>query len=59
MIVAVIYLAMWVPLVLAGRVLGRRWGNPEAGTWLPAILGALGFAAFAAGNWPALPWNPA
>jgi hypothetical protein len=33
-----------VPLVFAGRRLGRRWGNPEAGFWLPALLGVLGFA---------------
>ena len=33
-----------MPLVLAGRALDRRWGNPEAGFWLPALLGGLGFA---------------
>jgi hypothetical protein len=49
-----LYLAAWVPLVFAGRRLGRAWGNPDAGLWLPAILGALGFAIFAAGSHPAL-----
>jgi hypothetical protein len=46
--IAVVYLLAWVPLVLAGRALGRRWGNPDAGFWLPVLLGALGFAMFAA-----------
>ena len=46
--VVIVYLLAWVPLVLAGRALGRRWGNPEAGFWLPALLGGLGFAMFAA-----------
>ena len=40
------YLLVWVPLVYAGRTLGRRWGNPDAGFWLPVLLGALGFAMF-------------
>ena len=40
----IVYLLAWVPLVLAGRALGRRWGNPDAGFWLPALLGGLGFA---------------
>ena len=44
----VVYLLAWVPLVYAGRALGRRRGNPDAGFWLPVILGALGFAMFAA-----------
>ena len=39
----IVYLLAWVPLVFAGRSLGRRWGNPEAGFWLPALLGGLGF----------------
>ena len=39
-----VYLLAWVPLVFAGRRLGRRWGNPDAGLWLPALLGGLGFA---------------
>jgi hypothetical protein len=42
--IVLIYLLAWVPLVFAGRRLGRRWGNPEAGFWLPALLGVLGFA---------------
>jgi ABC-type transport system involved in cytochrome c biogenesis permease subunit len=42
----IVYLLVWVPLVFAGRALGRRRGNPEAGFWLPALLGALGFAMF-------------
>lgn len=46
--VVIAYLLAWVPLVYAGRALGRRWGNPDAGFWLPVILGALGFAMFAA-----------
>ena len=44
----IVYLLAWVPLVFAGRTLGRRWGNPDAGFWLPALLGALGFAMFTA-----------
>jgi hypothetical protein len=47
-IVVIVYLLIWVPLVLAGRTLGRRWGNPDAGFWLPALLGGLGFAVFLA-----------
>lgn len=46
--VVIVYLLVWVPLVFAGRKLGRRWGNPDAGFWLPALLGALGFAMFTA-----------
>jgi hypothetical protein len=46
--VVIVYLLAWVPLVFAGRTLGRRRGNPDAGLWLPALLGALGFAMFAA-----------
>jgi len=42
--VVIVYLLAWVPLVFAGRALGRRQGNPDAGLWLPALLGALGFA---------------
>ncbi|HXJ27344.1 MAG TPA: hypothetical protein VNH17_16645 [Streptosporangiaceae bacterium] len=42
--VVIVYLLVWVPLVFAGRALGRRRGNPDAGLWLPALLGALGFA---------------
>lgn len=52
MTVVILYVLAWVPLVLAGRALGRRWGNPDAGFWLPALLGALGFAIFAAGSCP-------
>lgn len=43
----IVYLLVWVPLVFAGRALGRRLGNPDAGFWLPALLGPLGFALFA------------
>ncbi len=46
--VVIMYLLVWAPLVLAGRALGRRWDNPGAGFWLPALLGALGFAVFIA-----------
>lgn len=46
--VVIVYLAVWVPLVLAGWALGRRWGNPDAGFWLPLLLGPLGFAVFLA-----------
>jgi hypothetical protein len=46
--IVIVYLLAWVPLVLAGRSLGRRWGNPDAGFWLPVLLGALGFAVFIA-----------
>jgi hypothetical protein len=46
--VVIVYLLAWVPLVFAGRTLGRRWGNPDAGFWLPALLGPLGFAMFTA-----------
>jgi hypothetical protein len=46
--VVIVYLLAWVPLVFAGRALGRRRGNPDAGLWLPALLGALGFAMFTA-----------
>lgn len=46
--VVIVYLLAWVPLVFAGRTLGCRWDNPEAGFWLPALLGALGFAMFTA-----------
>ena len=49
----IVYVAVWVPLVLWGRRLGTRWGNPDAGLWLPALLGPLGFAMFAAGSHPA------
>ena len=52
-LLAVVYLIAWIPLVFAGRRLGRKWGNPDAGLWLPALLGALGFAIFAAGSRPA------
>ena len=51
--VIIAYLILWIPLVLAGRGLGRAWGNPDAGIWLPAILGLLGFIIFAAGSHPA------
>ena len=50
----IIYLAVWIPLLLAGRRLGRAWGNLEAGTWLPGILGPFGFAVFIAAAHPAL-----
>jgi hypothetical protein len=46
--VVIVYLLAWVPLVFAGRSLGRRWGNPDAGLWLPVLLGGLGFAVFLA-----------
>ena len=46
--IVLIYLIAWVPLIYAGRALGRRWGNPDAGFWLPALLGPLGLAVFAA-----------
>jgi hypothetical protein len=46
--VVIVYLLAWAPLVFAGRTLGRRWGNPDAGFWLPVLLGALGFAMFIA-----------
>jgi hypothetical protein len=52
-IIIVLYLAAWIPGVFAGRRLGSRWGNPEAGLWLPAILGPLGFAIFVSGSHPA------
>lgn len=48
------YLIMWIPLVFAGRWLGKAWGNPDAGLWLPVILGVLGFIIFVAGSHPAL-----
>jgi ABC-type transport system involved in cytochrome c biogenesis permease subunit len=44
--IVIVYLLAWVPLVVAGRALGRRRGNPDAGFWLPVLLGALGFAIF-------------
>jgi hypothetical protein len=50
---AVVYVVAWVPLVLAGRRLGTRWGNRDAGVWLPVLLGPLGFAIFVAGSHPA------
>jgi hypothetical protein len=50
--IMIVYLLAWVPLVFAGRALGRRWGNPDAGFWLPVLLGALGFAFFVTGSWP-------
>ena len=46
--VVIAYLLVWAPLVFAGRMLGRRWGNPDAGFWLPVLLGGLGFAVFLA-----------
>jgi hypothetical protein len=46
--IVIVYLLVWAPLVFAGRTLGRRRGNPDAGFWLPVLLGALGFAMFAA-----------
>jgi hypothetical protein len=46
--VVIVYLLVWVPLVAVGRALGRRWGNPDAGFWLPVLLGGLGFAMFLA-----------
>lgn len=51
---AAVYLIIWIPLVLAGRRLGRKWGNEPAGLWLPAILGPLGFVIFVTGSHPAL-----
>lgn len=50
----VVYIVAWIPLVFLGRHLGRQWNNPDAGLWLPAILGALGFALFVLGSHPAL-----
>jgi len=50
--IVIVYLLAWVPLVLAGRRLGRRWGNSDAGFWLPALLGGLGFAVFIAASYP-------
>jgi hypothetical protein len=47
-VIVIVYLLAWVPLVAAGRRLGRRWGNPDAGFWLPVLLGGLGFAMFIA-----------
>ena len=47
-VIVIVYLLAWVPLVVAGRSLGRRWDNPDAGLWLPALLGGLGFAVFLA-----------
>jgi hypothetical protein len=50
--VVIVYLLAWVPLVFAGRALGRRWDNPDAGLWLPVLLGVLGFAVFIAASYP-------
>ena len=50
--VVIVYLLVWVPLVFAGRALGRRWGNPDAGLWLPALLCGLGFVMFVAASYP-------
>lgn len=50
----IVYVLAWVPLVLAGRKLGSEWGNRDAGVWLPALLGPLGFAIFVAGSHPAM-----
>lgn len=52
-VVIVIYLLAWVPLVLLARHVGRGWGNAEAGTWLPGILGPFGFLVFVAAAHPA------
>ena len=52
-VIVAAYLIAWIPLVFAGRRLGKAWGNPDAGFWLPAILGALGFVIFVAGSHPA------
>ena len=49
----VVYLLAWIPLVLAGKRLGGKWGNPDAGFWLPALLGLLGFGLFVLGSHPA------
>lgn len=48
------YLIVWIPLVFAGRWLGKAWGNEDAGNWLPPLLGLLGFLIFVAGSHPAL-----
>ncbi len=47
------YVLVEVPLVFAGVYLGRKWGNPSAGFWLPMLLGLLGFAIFVTGSHPA------
>jgi hypothetical protein len=52
-VIVAAYLIVWIPLVLAGRQLGRAWGNPEAGFWLPALTGLLGFVLFVTGSHPA------
>jgi hypothetical protein len=52
--VIVAYLIIWIPLVFAGRWLGKAWDNPDAGFWLPAILGLLGFVMFVTGSHPAM-----
>ena len=52
-LIVVAYLVLWIPLALTGRHLGRKWGNPDAGLWLPALLGLLGFAIFVTGSHPA------
>jgi hypothetical protein len=50
--IMIVYLLAWVPLVFAGRTLGKRWSNPDAGFWLPVLLGPLGFAFFVTGSYP-------
>lgn len=49
----IVNLATWIPLVLAGRYLGRKWGHPEAGFWCPFLMGLIGFVIFVTGSHPA------
>lgn len=40
-------------LTISGVHLGRAWGNPSAGLWLPLLAGPLGFIIFVTGSHPA------